>query len=362
MDRPFHRPTEEVVRSGIPALIRQLITRTSNLFLRLRGEQGYLYQCAYDLTGALGGLLLIPSIRAFRPDIIIVPDRGAPSAFWPVIPGSKIIFLSHHNPLRFVGNPLIGELSESDARLAVEIESLGLGNAHAVVCPSSYMKKAFAGTYRFTGKTTVIPNVVDAEFISSVPSSSSLREELGLSREAPVIYLPSAGSRIKGRAFVPEIVRRIAAAHNSELGFYLSGHLDDELRHLIDRLPKNARVYAPGHMPYAETIATVKGCDLCVSPTLMESFGMALLEAAFCSIPLVCFDAGGNRDLVRDGETGFLVPALDVEALVERSLHCLEKPMVRASMSEMVKGLVLQEFSPEHIIGVYEELFEELER
>lgn len=362
LDRPFHHSTEEVVRRGIPAPIRQIVTRTSNLFLRLKGEQGYLYQFAYDLTGALGGLLLLPSIRAFRPDIIIVPDRGAPSAFWPLMPGSKILFLSHHNPLRFVDNPLIGELSVKDARLAVNIESLGLGKAHAVVCPSSYMKTVFAGAYRFTGKTMVIPNVADAEFISSIPASSSLRAELGLSREAPVIYIPSAGSRIKGRAFVPEIIRRIAAAHKRELGFYLSGHLDHELRHLIACLPENARAYSPGHMPYTETIATVKECDLCVSPTLLESFGMALLEAAFCGIPLVCFDAGGNRDLVRNGETGFLVPALDVDALIERSLHCLENSAMHASMSKRVKDLVSREFSPEHIIGAYEDLFEELER
>ena len=62
--------------------------------------------------------------------------------------------------------------------------------------------------------------------------------------------------------------------------------------------------------------------DVVVMPSHYESFGMVALEAMACGTPVIASDVGGLAELVRDGETGFLVPGRDPAALAER-LRCL---------------------------------------
>jgi D-inositol-3-phosphate glycosyltransferase len=62
--------------------------------------------------------------------------------------------------------------------------------------------------------------------------------------------------------------------------------------------------------------------DVVVMPSHYESFGMVALEAMACGTPVIASDVGGLAQLVRDGETGFLVPGGDSAAMAER-LHCL---------------------------------------
>jgi glycosyltransferase involved in cell wall biosynthesis len=53
---------------------------------------------------------------------------------------------------------------------------------------------------------------------------------------------------------------------------------------------------------------------------------MALLEAAASSLPAVVTDVGGNRDLVLDGETGYVVPPANSEALANAMTRLMELP------------------------------------
>ncbi len=58
--------------------------------------------------------------------------------------------------------------------------------------------------------------------------------------------------------------------------------------------------------------------EMVVMPSDYESFGMVALEAMACGTPVIASDVGGLAFLVRDGRTGFRVPARDTESLVEK--------------------------------------------
>ncbi len=58
--------------------------------------------------------------------------------------------------------------------------------------------------------------------------------------------------------------------------------------------------------------------DVVVMPSHYESFGMVALEAMACGTPVIATDVGGLAQLIREGETGFLVPGMDSVALAER--------------------------------------------
>jgi len=73
-------------------------------------------------------------------------------------------------------------------------------------------------------------------------------------------------------------------------------------------------------------------------------------------LALVLSDAGGNGELLRDGENGFLFPAGDVDALTTALKKLLEEPAMLQSAQQKSRELA-KKFDLETIIGQYETLF-----
>ncbi len=116
---------EYVTRHGTPRILLRLldIVFFPYRYLLKRGEKSELaYQFYYVLESAVGSLKTNKSLRGFAPDVVILPDNGSPGFFIKKTENCKFIFISHHNYLRFVNEPLIGIFSETDAELAASVE------------------------------------------------------------------------------------------------------------------------------------------------------------------------------------------------------------------------------------------------
>ena len=314
---------KDITRVGMPPSVVKILRRLIELYFRIVDPSKIAYDFADVAVSAWPCMMLNAAIREFQPDVLILPDHGCPGLFITKPKGCQTILVSHHNPMRFLNNPLWGLHSERDARLTVACENKVLRNVDAVVCPSQYMQEMFNKTYAYSGPVMVIPNMVDVELIASIPAHD-IRAKLGLPGDSAVIYIPSAGSMYKGTRFVFEIVRRITSCTTKDIGFYLSGNITPTLAYELRFVPSNVKVYAPGQVSYSDNLSIVKGCSFGVSPTLIESFGMALLEASVCGVPMVAFDVGGNADVVTNGRNGVLVPLLDVEALIMAACRLLD--------------------------------------
>ena len=96
--------------------------------------------------------------------------------------------------------------------------------------------------------------------------------------------------------------------------------------------------------------------DVVVMPSLYESFGMVALEAMACGTPVVASDVGGLSFVVRNGETGYLVPEGDPHALAECLGHLLRNPELRAHLGK--RGIeVAREYAWPRIADKIEELY-----
>jgi glycosyltransferase involved in cell wall biosynthesis len=96
-----------------------------------------------------------------------------------------------------------------------------------------------------------------------------------------------------------------------------------------DRLEALAREHAvrlllPGRV--GDVAAVLRRADVLVHPARWEGFGLALLEAMLCSLPVVATRVSSIPEIVADGETGLLVPPDDVPALAGAILRVLEDP------------------------------------
>jgi glycosyltransferase involved in cell wall biosynthesis len=347
----------EVTRVGLPPGIGKIIEGLGRLYFRIVDPSRLAYSFVEVVYFALPCLKLSRLISRFQPKVLILSDHGCPGLFIAKPAQCRTILVSHHNPARFLNNPLWGLHSEHDSRLTVACENRALKKVDAVVCPSHHMYQMFKKTYEYSGPVTVIPNMVDTELIASI-SARDIRADLGLSEDSLLIYIPSAGSVHKGSRYVFEIIRRLSTYCVKDIGFYLSGNSTPALEYELRAVPPNAKVYAPGHVSYHDNLAIVKSCSFGISPTLIENFGMAILEANCCGVPMVSFDVGGNADVVNNGKSGFLVPYLDVEGLITAA-HRLMQDKCRADMRAEAAKYAASKFTGDVVVEQFVALMNE---
>ena len=77
--------------------------------------------------------------------------------------------------------------------------------------------------------------------------------------------------------------------------------------------------------------------DLYVHSAITEGFGLALIEAMSCGLPVVCTDGKGNRDLIQEGENGFMVGERDPKLLADKIELLLKNDNLRLEMGEKAR-------------------------
>lgn len=100
--------------------------------------------------------------------------------------------------------------------------------------------------------------------------------------------------------------------------------------------------------------------SILAQPSRTEGFGLVLVEAMACGLPVVAFDCeNGPRSLITDGEDGFLIPPYDVELFADRLMLLMDDERLRVEMGE--KGLLKsQQYHISQIASQWEQLFDEL--
>jgi L-malate glycosyltransferase len=96
--------------------------------------------------------------------------------------------------------------------------------------------------------------------------------------------------------------------------------------------------------------------DIGVLSSHFESFSNSIIEYGAAALPSVCTDVGGAREVIIDGETGYLVPAGDAEALADRIVRLLNNPSSR-KMGTLARQRVRNLFSINATASQYQELY-----
>jgi 2-deoxystreptamine N-acetyl-D-glucosaminyltransferase/2-deoxystreptamine glucosyltransferase len=94
------------------------------------------------------------------------------------------------------------------------------------------------------------------------------------------------------------------------------------------------RVRLAGFVAHDAVPAVLASLDVLVLPSVYEEMGSVLTEAMASGLPVVASAVGGIPEVVRDGETGLLVPPLDVAALAEVLDRLAADPGLRARLAE----------------------------
>ncbi|KFG08449.1 glycosyltransferase family 4 protein [Streptomyces sp. LBUM 1478] len=153
---------------------------------------------------------------------------------------------------------------------------------------------------------------------------------------------------------------KVAADHPGwTLRIYGRGPQKENLREQIDRLGLHDRVFLMGAVSPIET-EWAKGAVAAVSSD-MESFGMTIVEAMHCGVPVVATDCPhGPGEIITDGRDGILVPLDgDVDAYADALNRVVGDETLRERLGK--EALTKAEtYAPAAVARRYEDLFEEL--
>jgi len=96
-----------------------------------------------------------------------------------------------------------------------------------------------------------------------------------------------------------------------------------------------------------------------VLPSRFEAFGNVALEAMATGTPVIISDRVGIRDLIKDGNEGYIVPFGDVVTLADRMMRLLSDSGLRRQMSKQARRTATR-FTWGHTAALYEQVFEEM--
>ena len=104
-----------------------------------------------------------------------------------------------------------------------------------------------------------------------------------------------------------------------------SGPLRSGLESRVQALNLDDYIRFLGFVPNQELVFWFNAADLFVLPSLGEGFGITIIEALSCGLPIVASDIGGILEIINENELGILVPPGDTKKLSNAILQALDK-------------------------------------
>ena len=282
--------------------------------------------------GAARYILAAPRVRRLlgriKPDIVhahyatgygLLGSLSSPSPYVLSVWGSDI----YEYPRR---SPLHAQLLRFNLRRADYICSTSLAMARE--------------TQRYTSKpVTVTPFGVDCEVFSPKQNKED-RHPLVIGTVKTLDH--PYGVEYLIRSFA-SLVERLTV-HDVRLVIAGDGPLRTSLEALASQLRISDRVDFLGEVPQATVPAVLHTFDIFAALSLRESFGVAVLEASACGIPVVASNVDGLPEVVEDGVTGFLVPPADSSAAAAALLRLLADRTRRKQMGIEGRTFVLERY------------------
>jgi len=192
------------------------------------------------------------------------------------------------------------------------------------------------------GRYSLVRYGIDAAaFEEAIPAA---RKSLGIPEGVPVAAMISCFKPQKAVQDLITVARDVCAVRKDAL-FMIAG--DGTRRRAISKLIRayglKGNVLLLGwRRDIPEILAS---CDVFILTSLWEGMPIAVIEAMAASRPVIVTDTGGVRELVRDGDTGFIVPCRDTGAMSRRLLTLFHDPAMRARIGNKARDSLKDDYS-----------------
>jgi len=208
-------------------------------------------------------------------------------------------------------------------------------------------------------KIEVIYNGINMPLYENRRNIAEIRASLGLDAGKPVVgfigRLCNEKDPVLFAGIAAEILGKKKGAQFLIIG---DGELRNETESELKMLGIKEDVKMLGYrMDVPEILCAV---DVVVLTSKWEGLPNVLMEAGAAAKPAVSFDVGGVREVIVDGETGFMMPPSDRAGFIEKTLMLLEDPVLARSMGEKAKQHIRGKFEMSAMIRSTEKIYQEV--
>jgi phosphatidylinositol alpha-1,6-mannosyltransferase len=277
--------------------------------------------------------------------------------------GADVVFVDPMLPLGLIGSrlraaPYVVIAHGAEITLPGRLpgtRSLGrrvLRGAAGVVAAGEYAARACVGAAGQPVPHVVIPPGVDPQRFRPLDATerAAVRQRYRIDPQRPLVL---ALSRLVPRKGLDVLIRALAGLDDSvQLAIAGSGRDERRLMDLAVSHQVHPRVRFLGRLSPEEIAPLYASADvfsmLCRDRwggLEAEGFGIVFVEAAACGIPSVAGRSGGSHEAVVDGETGFVVPPRDVEAVRGALARLLGDDALRTRLGSAARERAVRELS-----------------
>lgn len=208
--------------------------------------------------------------------------------------------------------------------------------------------RAFA---RGRTKVVYVPGVgTDCSTFQPLPATERIaaRASLGLPADSLVVVWVGELNRNKRPEDALAAIRYLSKEGPTRMVMLGSGGRDREVSDLVVRHGLDGIVFLAGRV--SNVAEYLSAGNVLLSTSTREGLGKGIMEAMATGLPIVAYDIRGPRDLVVDGETGFLVPFGDVRGLADKLVWLAQHPDERCHMGEAGRRRIQETFSLEAVL------------
>jgi glycosyltransferase involved in cell wall biosynthesis len=217
---------------------------------------------------------------------------------------------------------------------------------------------------KFPAKFAAIPPGVDRTRFNPGPKDQSLLGKYGISAGEKVVLFVGGLDRahaFKGVGFLLEAWRSLEPGR-ARLLIVGRGDLRDSYRRTAERLGLGRSVIFADPVGPVELPAYYRLADLFVLPSTdsSEAFGIVLIEAMACGVPVLAADLPGVRSVVESGRNGFLFGAREAGDLLDKARPILINEKLRRSLSAGAREIAASLYDQEKIWDRVDAVFREV--
>ncbi|MEK7269557.1 MAG: glycogen synthase [Planctomycetota bacterium] len=248
-------------------------------------------------------------------------------------------------------------------QLSTFVETLGITQADRIVAVSKVMKDDILKCFKVAPeKIDVIHNGIDLDVWQRRPLDPELKAKYGI-KDDYILFI--------GRPTPQKGMEHLLAAADKIPVQIVLGAVGADTKEYEDRMIEEAKkkpniVWIHELLKENEYSQLYSAAKVFVCPSVYEPFGIINLEAMACGTPVVASEVGGIPEVVVPGETGFLVPPAQPEAIAECVNRLLKDPATARRYGDNGRKRVEAKFSWSYIArqtkAMYENLVEEKKR
>jgi glycosyltransferase involved in cell wall biosynthesis len=218
-------------------------------------------------------------------------------------------------------------------------ERKSLKAANAVICVSEYTRKRLFEVYGFSDSHVICNGIDTSIFRPAVPG----KIPANIPQDTTVLFFAGNLSNRKGGDLLPAIMKQLGDRFLLLLATGTAARQSPGCRTIRNL----------GNLTQEQLVAAYNRCDIFLSPSRLEGFGLSVAEAMACGKPVVATDCSALPELVVDNKGGFLCPIEDVRNFAEKIRQLSADEDLRREMGVFNRKRVVENFTIDKMTAAY---------